>query len=139
MSFDPTKHTLIGTSSNAKFYELDEEVLVVVPDDGSHDDGESAAESIRVQVEYLREKNRRSGVVVLMDSVLNQNAGARAVYRDHPDKNHQACFALVGGTPFSRAVCSIFVTLSPPGAPTRVFGDFNEAVAWARSMARNHG
>lgn len=135
MKPDPSwKH--IGTSSNAKFFEVDDELLVVVPDDGSTDSAASADESIRIQVEYLREKNRRAGTVVMMDGIASQDSGARAVYRDKPDASHQVCFALVGGTTFGRTVGSIFISLAPPKCPTKLFKTFDEAAAWVRVMVR---
>lgn len=126
----------MGRSSNASFYELDAEVLVVVPDEGSTDNATSAQESIDIQVAYLREHNRRAGTVVLLDGIAGQDAGARAVYRDKPDPSHQVCFALVSATPFGRTAGSIFTSLSPPKCPTRLFADFDEAVAWIRTMVR---
>ncbi|PZR05009.1 MAG: hypothetical protein DI536_33160 [Archangium gephyra] len=136
MTPDPSKWKHIGTSSNAKFYEADEDVLVVMPDEGSTDTATSADESIRIQVEYLREHNRRAGTVVMMDGLAGQDVGARAVYRDKPDPSHQVCFALVGGTTFGRTAGSIFTSLAPPRCPTRLFTDFDEAVAWVKTMVR---
>jgi hypothetical protein len=67
-----------------------------------------------------------------MDPVLEQDAGARTVYRDLPDPAFQVCFALVGSSAFGRAVGSVFLGLSRPRVPTRMFGSFEEAVAWIR-------
>lgn len=136
MSLDTSKWKPIGTSSNAKFYELDKDVLVVVPDEGSTDSAASADESIHIQVEYLRQQSRRSGTVVVLDGIAGQDSGARAVYRDRPDPSHQVCFALVGGTTFGRTVGSIFISLAPPKCPTKLFKTFDEAVAWVRVMVR---
>lgn len=137
MSVDSSRWRPIGESSNAKFFELDPEVLVVLPADGSHDTKETAAESIRIQLEHLRQNNQRAGTVILMDQVAEQDGGARSVYRDAPDPAHQVCFALVGGTTFGRAVASIFIGLSPPKCPTRMFATFDDAVAWVRTMVRD--
>ncbi len=138
MSFDPSKFKAIGESSNATFYEFDHEVLVVLPNEGSADTQASATQSVQIQLDYLRTRNRRSGVVVLMDNVMAQDAGARGVYRELPDPSHQVCFALVGGTAFGRVVCSLFVSLSPPKSPTKVFANFEEAVTWVRAMVRRN-
>lgn len=129
----------IGSSSNAEFYEIEPQLLVVVPHDGSTDDARTAGESVALQLAYLRPKSTRAGVLVLMDRIAAQDAGARAVYRDAPDPAFQACFALVGGTPFGRAVASVFVGLSPPRVPTRFFPTLSEAAAWARSKTRTSG
>ena len=54
------------------------------------------------------------------------------VYRVAPDPVYQACFALVGGTMFGRAVGSFFIGIHPPRVPTRMFAEVEGALAWAR-------
>jgi hypothetical protein len=135
MSPDTRGWKKIGSSSNAEFFEIAPGLLAVVPHDGTTDDARTAAESVAVQLEYLRATASRAGVLVFMDRVSAQDAGARNVYRDAPDPAHQACFALVGGTPFGRAVASLFVGLNRPRVPTRFFATAEEAMTWARAMA----
>ncbi len=122
-------------SSNASFYEVEPGVIAVVPVEGSTDDGASARESIDLQLAHLRTTMRRSGVIVFMDRVARQTTEARTVYREAPDPMLHACFALVGGTAFGRAVASIFLGLSKPQVPTRMFATLDEALAWARERA----
>ena len=86
-----------------------------------------------IQLEHLRKTGTRAGTVVFMDRLVQQDSAARTVYRDAPDPAFQVCFALVGGTPFGRAVGSIFIGLSPPKVPTRMFGNLDEALAWVRT------
>jgi hypothetical protein len=132
---DVSQWTRIGQSSNADFFEVDEKVLAVVPFDGCEDNDETARESVRIQLDHLQPRGRKSGIVVFMDRVLVQNAAARQVYRDGPDPAFQACFALVGGTMFGRAVGSIFIGLHPPRVPTKLFATAEPAIDWARRMA----
>jgi hypothetical protein len=132
MTPDVTAWSAIGRSANADFYEIEPGVLAVVPFDGSGDTADTAAESVQIQLEHLRARGQRAGVVVFMDRVVSQTSGARDVYRDAPDPTFQACFALVGSTVFGRAVASIFMGLHPPRVPTRMFGTYEEALAWIR-------
>ena len=136
MSPDTSAWTPIGRSSNADFFEIEPGVLAVVPFDGITDNAATAAESIRVQLEYLQPKGIRAGVVVFMDRVAQQDSGARAIYRDAPDPAFQACFALVGSTIFGRAVSSVFIGLHPPRVPTRMFGTLEEALGWIREIVK---
>jgi hypothetical protein len=135
VAIDTSGWTPIGRSSNADFYEVEPRVLAVVPFDGCDDNEETARESIRIQLVHLRARKARAGVVVFMDPILTQSAAAREVYHLEPDPTYQACFALVGGTGFGRAVGSIFIGIHPPRVPTRLFGDLEEAVSWARRRA----
>jgi hypothetical protein len=132
VTFDRAGWTNIGRSSNADFFEVEPRVLAVVPFEGCDDNEETARESIRIQLDHLRAHKRRAGVLVFMDPILTQTTGAREVYRLAPDPAFQACFALVGGTFFGRAVGSVFIGLHPPRVPTRLFADAREALAWAR-------
>ncbi|MBI3399890.1 MAG: hypothetical protein HY048_00600 [Acidobacteria bacterium] len=136
MTPDTSAWTRIGRSSNADFFEVEPGILAVVPFDGITDNAATAAESIRVQLEYLRPKGMRAGVLVFMDRVAEQDSGARAVYREAPDPAFHACFALVGSTIFGRAVSSVFIGLHPPRVPTRMFGTLEEAIAWIRETVQ---
>jgi len=135
VTVDTSRWTRIGQSSNADFFEIEPHLLAVVPFDRCDDNEETARESIRIQLEHLRAKKARAGVVVFMDRILTQSSGAREVYRSAPDAAYQACFALVGGTLFGRAVGSFFIGIHPPRVPTRLFATLEEAVAWARRAA----
>ncbi|HXU72616.1 MAG TPA: hypothetical protein VN947_25010 [Polyangia bacterium] len=134
MTIDTSGWTAIGRSDNADFYELDESLLAVVPFEGTTDDATTARQSVQIQHDYLRPRGRRAGVVVFMDRILEQHSAARAVYRDAPDPAFITCYALVGGTAFGRAVGSIFIGISRPKVPTRLFATLDEARAWARSQ-----
>lgn len=133
MTPDITGWKSIGKSDNADFYEVDGGVLAVVPFDGCNDDARTARQSVQIQLDYLRPRGRRAGVIVLMDRILEQDASARQVYRDAPDPAFITCYALVGGSAFGRAVGSIFIGISQPRVPTRLFAAFEQALAWARS------
>lgn len=136
MTIDTTGWRPIGTSDNAEFYELEEGLLAIVPFEGASDDARTAQQSVRIQLDYLRPRGQRAGVVVFMDPLVAQDAAARVVYRDAPDPAFIACYALVGGTAFGRAVGSIFLGLNRPRVPTRLFGTLGDALAWARGQRR---
>lgn len=132
VSTDGWKH--IGSTDNAEFYEVEPEILAVVPHERSVDDETTARQSIELQLEYLRRHDRRAGVIVFVDRVVDQDAGARSIYRTAPDPTRQVCFALVSEDRFGMAVASIFMKLSPPKSPTKMFEDVERAKAWIRSM-----
>ena len=129
---DTKQWTRFGTSDNADFYEVEPGILAVLPFDGTEDTAETARQSVTIQLDYLRARGTRAGIVVFMDPVLEQHASARSIYRELPDPAFQVCFALVGSSAFGRAVGSVFLGLSRPRVPTRMFGTFDEAVAWIR-------
>ena len=131
MNIDTASWTTIGRSDNADFYQIEEGLLAVVPFDKTTDDAKTARQSVQIQHDYLRARGRRAAVVVFMDRIVEQDAAARAVYRDAPDPAFVACYALVGGTAFGRAVGSIFIGISRPKVPTKLFATLEEARVWA--------
>lgn len=136
MNVDVGAWTKFGATANAEFYEIEPDILAVVPVEGCVDNAETARASVQTQLAHLRARGQRAGVVVFMDRILDQDAAARAVYRDLPDPAFQTCFALVGGTAFGRAVASIFIGLSPPKVPTRLFATLEEGKSWIRSRLK---
>lgn len=137
MSVDTTDWTKIGQSTNADFYQIDENTLAVVPFEGCTDDENTAKASVEIQLKHLRTQAKKAGCVIFMDSIAQQTAGARNVYRDLPDPQHQVCYALVGGTAFGRAVGSFFLGLSKPHVPTQMFGTLEQALAWCHIQVKN--
>jgi hypothetical protein len=136
VNIDMNRWVKFGSTANADFYEVEQHILAVVPHEGCTDNAETASASVRMQLDFLRPRGRRAGVVVFMDPILDQDAAARNVYRDMPDPAFQSCFALIGGSMFGRAAGSIFLGLNPPKVPTRLFSTFDEAVAWARAQTQ---
>ena len=135
ITIDPSVWTAIGRSSNAEFFEIEPGVLAVIPFDGATDTADSALESIKIQLSHLRTTGRRAGTLVFMDRIAEQNAAAREVYHSAPDPTLQTGFALVSSSFFGQAVSSVFLGLHPPRVPTRMFGTFEEALAWIRQNA----
>jgi len=136
MPVDTKNWTRFGQTANADFYQIDESILGVVPHEGCTDDEVTAKASIETQLVYLRPKNQKAGIIIFMDGIVQQTSGARNAYRDMPDPKHQACFALVGGTTFGRAVGSIFLGLSKPSVPTQMFATQQQAVDWCHEQVK---
>jgi hypothetical protein len=120
----------LGTTSNADFYELAPDLLAIVPHRDSRDDASSARESIAFQDRHWKAVGRRGGVVVFMDNVIEQDAGARGVYADETKDTRTTCYALVGETFFGHAAGAVFTGLTRPGPPTQVFRSLADARPW---------
>lgn len=132
MIVDINNWNKFGQTSNADFYEVSPGILAVVPFNKCTDNETTAKASVQTQLDYLRSKKQRAAIVIFMDNIIQQTAGARTVYRCMPEPTYQVCFALVGGTVFGRAVGSVFLGLSKPSVPTQMFGSFEQALEWCR-------
>jgi len=138
MPVDMKNWAKFGQTSNADFYQIDDDTLAVVPFDGCTDDEVTATASVETQLKYLREKKMKAACIIFMDGVAQQTAGARTVYRELPDPEYQVCYALVGGTAFGRAVGSVFLGLSKPQVPTQMFRTLEQALEWCHSQMKKN-
>jgi hypothetical protein len=134
MTLNTEKWKKLGETSNATIFEVEPHILAVVPVEGAIDDGDTAKANLEMQLNYLSSKGQKAGVIITMDPVAEQTAAARAVYRDDTDPVFFACYAIVGGTFFARAVGSVFLGLSKPRIPTSMFGSFEDALEWCRTQ-----
>jgi hypothetical protein len=131
--------THVGSSTNAEFYVVRDDILAVVPHENCDDDEKTARESIAFQTAHWRKVGHRGAAVVFMDRVLNQDSGARAVYAGETLNILTTCFALVGETFFGRVTASVYEGLARPGIPTEVFRSLDDALPWIARMNRTRG
>lgn len=134
--FDLSGWKRIASTGNAELYEIEPGILGIVPHEGSVDTEETATQSVEAQHAHWRAAGQKGGAVVFMDRVRDSQAGARRVYGKLPDPTLITGYALIGGTVFGRAISSVFIGLSRPRAPTRMFADLASALAWLRGLAR---
>jgi hypothetical protein len=126
----------LGKTSNADFYEIDPDILAIVPFADTRDNETSARESIEFQDRHWRAVGRRGGVVVFMDNMIDQDAGARGVYAEETSHTLTTCYALVGETFFGHAAGAVFTGLTRPSPPTQVFRSLADARTWVAEQNR---
>lgn len=129
----------LGSTANAEWYQIRDDLIAIAPRPDARDTEESARESIAIQQRHWRSVGRRGAVVVFMDNLLDQDSGARAVYMAESDPTCTTCYALVGESLFAQAVGSVFTGLARPQVPTHMFRSLDEAMPWIEEMNRNRG
>jgi hypothetical protein len=129
----------LGSTSNAEFYELAADIIVIVPHPNCTDDEGTARESVGFQDRHWRKVGHRGGVICFMDPILSQDSGARAVYATETQRPFTTCYALVGATFFGHAVSSVFTGLAKPPIPTQIFRTWQEARPWIEQMNQERG
>lgn len=75
---------------------------------------------------------RRSPLLVDMRDTGPEDRATRAEWTRRSDL--QSATALIVGTPLSRIVGNLFINMSRPPAPTRLFDDEAAAVAWLKAF-----
>jgi hypothetical protein len=119
---------------NADVYEIRDDVIAIVPRQDAVDDEASARASLEFQRSHWKSRGHRGAVVVLMDPMRDQTAGARAAYANEGASTLTSCYALVGETFYAQAVSAVFTGLAKPAVPTNVFRSFDEADVWIREI-----
>lgn len=129
----------VASTSNADFYEMKPDVLVIVPHLDSTDHEASARESLAAQKKHWTSVGRRGAVVIWMDPVIAQDSGARGVYANETAGVPTTCYAIVGESFFAMATASVFTGLAKPGIETKIFRSLDEALPWVEEMNRENG
>jgi hypothetical protein len=123
-----TRNTTYRTKAGAS------DILIVLPEPGLRDDVESARMNLAFQTSYADTVGRRCAVIVLLGSLLSQDADARRIYAAGMTPDRFFAASLVVTSPISRAIGSFFLGLTRPSVPTSMWGDFPKAIAWAESQ-----
>lgn len=135
---DPT-WVHIGSTTISEHYAMREDVIVIVPRPDCRDTEETARESLAFQRRYWREKGHRGAVIIFMDPVLEQDAGARAVYTNETGDTGTTGYALIGETLFAQATSAVFMGLAKPAVVTRVFASLPDALPFVDEMNSTYG
>ena len=133
---EPSDWQTVGSTYNTDYRTKADarDILIVLPHTGLRDDGKSAQTNIDFQVKYSESLGRPCGVIVLLGSLMSQDADARRIYAAAMNHRHFFAASLVVTNPISRAIGSFFLGLSRPSVPTKIFGDLEKAIAWAESQ-----
>jgi hypothetical protein len=129
----------VGSSSNAEFYVVADDILAVVPFAQCTDDEKTARESLAFQTQHWKALGHRGAAIIFMDRVLVQDNGARAVYQNESLGIATTCFALVGETFFGQVTSAIYTGLQKPAIPTVAFPSLADAMPWIAEQNRVRG
>lgn len=128
----PSGWESIGVTSNAGYYLAPghADIVIVMPNTDTSDDGPSAIENVTFQMDYARSLGRPCAFVVLLGRLRSQDADARRAYAE--GMNPALCYAsaLVVSNVLSRAIGSFFLGITRPLTPTRIFDSIESAVGW---------
>lgn len=120
----------VGHTVNTDYFLAQDDVLVVMPRPGITDDGDSARENVRFQLDYARTLGRKIATIVYVSNLSSQDAAARRVYAEEMDPELIFGAALVVSNPLSRAIASFFLGFARPRFPTRMFEGMDPALTW---------
>jgi hypothetical protein len=130
----PDRLRSIGSTYNTDYFVDADDVIVVMPHVGLKDDAASARVNIKFQLDYQASTSRPCALVVVLTSLVSQDAEARRIYAEATDPSRFFATALVVGSPISRAIASFFLGLTKPKNPTRVVDSIESALAWVATQ-----
>jgi hypothetical protein len=120
----------LGASVDADLFELRDDVLIVVPFADTRQTEDVARANLAGQRAHWDAKGHGGAVIIFMDPVLEQTAGARAVYANEAGESGSLCFALIGESYFAMAASAVYTGLARPSVPLQVFRNFEDALPW---------
>ena len=125
----------IGKTTNTVIYvaESDPDILLIVPREGTMDNGKDARENVAYYQAYARSLGKPCSSIVIMSNMLSQDAEARRAYTEI-DPNLFYGGALVVESALSRALGSFFIGLTRPKVTTKLFDSIENAVEWLKSI-----
>jgi hypothetical protein len=136
---DFSQYKEVGKTTNTVVYiaESDPDILIIVPREGTLDNGKDARENVAYYEEYARALGRPCSSLVIMSNMLSQDAEARRAYTEI-DPNLFYGGALMVESSLSRALGSFFIGLTRPKVPTKLFDSIENAMEWLKTMRPNH-
>jgi hypothetical protein len=126
----PEQWKALGRTFNTYYFLLSDDILIVYPDKGLRDDGNSARVNMDYQTAYARLLGRRCAVIVVIDSLTSQDSEARRIYAAGMQPSLFYAVSLIVTNPLARAIGSFFLGLTKPPVPTRLFDSVDTAAAW---------
>ena len=132
---DFSQYKEVGKTTNTVVYiaESDPDILIIVPREGTMDNGKDARENVAYYEGYARSLGRPCSSLVIMSNMLSQDAEARRAYTGI-DPNLFYGGALVVESALSRALGSFFIGLTRPKVPTKLFDSVENAMDWLKAM-----
>ncbi len=132
---DLSRYKEVGRTTNTIVYilESDPDILIVVPRQGTMDNGTDARENVAYFHSYARSLGKSCGSVVIMANMIGQDPEARRAYQEI-DTNLFYGGGLVVENALSRALGSFFLGLSRPNVPTKLFNTVDNAIEWLKTM-----
>ncbi|AKU93790.1 hypothetical protein AKJ09_00454 [Labilithrix luteola] len=125
--------SIVGDTSNSRFFQVRSGLLCAVPRDGSLDDFETATENREFQESYFRRIGSPGAIIVLMDGFTSQDHAARTVYLGYDDRLLRGV-ALVASSLLGRAIASFSIGLRQSKLPIKSFATLELALAWAEKV-----
>jgi hypothetical protein len=129
-----TELTKVDSTSNTEYLTADEDILVVWPTAGFKDTAESARMNVDYQCSFARNLGRPCGIVVVMNSLLSQNADARKIYAEGMQPELFYGIALVVSNPLSRAIGSFFMGRSKPLVRLTLVSSIDDGISWLQQL-----
>lgn len=141
MAVDPEKEgwDALPSTDSGGFYRIEPNIILAVPLSSFKQTVEHATRSLALFDRLAEEEGSKQSIIVLVDRVASQDAAARRVWSTPRERETRCAQALVCDTILARAIGSFFLGLNRAAVPTRMFASLDEALLWARRMARENG
>lgn len=131
---DFSQYQSVGTDGNSNYYTAAPDILLVIPKPGMVDTPQSARVAVDYQTAYARKLGEKCSTLVIMSSVLSQDAETRRIYDEMTVSGLFFATALVVNNPLSRAIASFAIGLSKPQVPIKLFDTVEKGIEWLKTV-----
>lgn len=131
---DFSQYQHLGNLSGADYYQVDDDILLIVPLKGFFDSPKQARESAEFQNACARQMGKRCGNVIVMSNVLSQDAETRRIYSEHAASGLFYGVALIVDNALSRALGSFLVGMAQVKIPIKLFDSVEKGIEWLRTI-----
>lgn len=131
---DYTKFQRIGELAGVDYYLVDTDIILIVPPKGFIDNPEQARASVKFQDDLARQLGKKCATMVVMSTVLSQDAETRRIYNNQPASGLYYGAALIVSNTLSRAIGSFLVGMSQSKVPLKLFDSVEHGIEWLRTI-----
>jgi len=133
-SFEEKSYPYLGNTGNNKYYLIEEDIVLGIPNHNVVEDGQSAKENITFQMNYARNTQGKCGFIIDLSQIKSQTTDARKIYADGMDADLCLGTALIVANPLSRAIGSFFIALSKSKVPTKLVDSTDSGIQWLQTL-----
>lgn len=131
---DWSKYQPVGTDGTSDYYIAEPDILLIQPKPGMVDTPPTARKAVDYQTAYARQLGRKCSTLVIMSSVLSQDAETRRIYDEMTTNGYFYATAIIVTNPLSRALASFAMGLAKPQMPIKIFDAVEKGVEWLKTV-----
>ncbi len=114
----------------------DEDILIVVPEEGFKDTADASHVTAAALVDYARKLGKKCGLVIVANNLLAQEAESRRIYAEVVTPDLFYGITMVVSSPLARIIGNLAMRLSSLQVPIAVVENIDAGIAWFEPLRK---